>query len=78
MDDIDKSTFRIPEKDAAGTQFEPKAPANVSDFSSKIPIPLSDKGLASTQSKSKDSPRRRKDAPSPDASGDVKGASGNY
>ena len=74
MNDIDESKIRIPEKDAAGTQLEPKASAEVSDFSSKIPIPPSDRGLASTQSKSKDSPRRGKDAPSPDASGDVKGA----
>ena len=38
MDNIFNPPFRILEKDAAGTQFEPKRPAEVSNLSSKIPI----------------------------------------
>ena len=75
MDDIDNPPFRILDKYAAGTQFEPKRPAEMSNLFSKILIPPSEGGLISITTKSKDSPRCGTEAPSPEASGDVKGAS---
>ena len=75
MEDIDNPPFRILYKDAAGTQFESKRPAEVSNLLSKIPIPLSEGSLISITAKSKDSQRHRTEAPSPEASCDVKGAS---
>ena len=75
MDDIDNPPFRIPEKDAAGIQLEPKRPAEVPNLWSKILIPPSKGSLIHITAKSKDSPRCRTEAPSPEASGDVKEAS---
>ena len=75
MDNIFNPPFRILEKDVAGTQFELKRPAKVSNLLSKIPILPSKGGSISITTQSKDSLRHRMEAPSPCASGDFKGAS---
>ena len=75
MTPTDSQTSKILDKDAAGTQLEPKRPAEVSNLSNKIPIPLPDSGLITITANSKDSPRRRTEPPSPEAARGIKGGS---
>ena len=76
MTSTDSQATKIPEKDAAGTQLEPKRPAEVSNsLSNDISIPPLDSSSISINTNSKDSPRRGMEAPFPEAPGDVKGGS---
>ena len=76
MTSTDSLAPKIPDKDAAGMQLEPKKPAGVSNsLSNKIPIPPPDGGSISITANIKDSPRYGTEGPFPEAPGNEKGGS---